>query len=92
LAVVQTMSDFIMVMQKGEIVERGPADQVYASPRHPYTRALLDAVPLPDPRAMAERRAAKQRATAAAKNGSVADGEDHVDLDGGAARKLRDTD
>jgi oligopeptide transport system ATP-binding protein len=92
LAVVQTMSDFIMVMQKGEIVERGSADQVYASPQHPYTRALLDAVPVPDPRAMAERRAAKQRATAAVKNGSVADGEDHVDLDGGAAGKLRDAD
>jgi peptide/nickel transport system ATP-binding protein/oligopeptide transport system ATP-binding protein len=92
LAVVRTMSDSILVMQKGTIVERGSADQVYLSPQHPYTRSLLDAVPVPDPRAMGERRAAKQRARAVATNGSVADSEDRVDLDGGAARKLRDAD
>jgi peptide/nickel transport system ATP-binding protein len=41
LAVVKAMADEVMVMQAGEIVEMGPADEVYAAPKHPYTRALL---------------------------------------------------
>jgi oligopeptide transport system ATP-binding protein len=89
LAVVRTMSDSIMVMQKGEIVERGPASQVYASPQHPYTQSLLDAVPVPDPRAMDERRAARRRAST---ERSAADHKDGVDLDCRAAGKLSDAD
>jgi oligopeptide/dipeptide ABC transporter ATP-binding protein len=50
LAVVKHVSDRIAVMYLGRIVEIGDADLVYARPRHPYTRALLAAVPEPDPR------------------------------------------
>ncbi|MGZ5846042.1 MAG: ABC transporter ATP-binding protein [Ramlibacter sp.] len=45
LAVVKYMADDILVMNKGEIVERGTAEAIYADPQHPYTRQLLAAVP-----------------------------------------------
>lgn len=48
LAVVRYMSDQVAVMKQGEVVEWGPSETVFANPQHPYTRALLDAVP--DPR------------------------------------------
>ena len=50
LAVVKHVSDRIAVMYLGRIVEIGDADEVYLRPRHPYTRVLLAAVPVPDPR------------------------------------------
>jgi len=49
LAVVRRVSHRVMVMYLGRIVERNGAGELYARPRHPYTRALLDAVPVPDP-------------------------------------------
>jgi glutathione transport system ATP-binding protein len=49
LAVVRQMADEIAVMHLGVIVEEGPADAIYANPAHPYTVALLSAVPVPDP-------------------------------------------
>ncbi|MHA1108535.1 MAG: ABC transporter ATP-binding protein [Alphaproteobacteria bacterium] len=49
LAVVEHIADKVLVMYLGRIVEAGAADQVMAAPRHPYTRALLDSVPIPDP-------------------------------------------
>ena len=49
LAVVKIISDRIIVMYLGKICEVGPADTLYAEPLHPYTRALLDSVPVPDP-------------------------------------------
>jgi len=45
LAVVKSMADEVMVMKDGEIVEMAPADELYANPKHPYTRALLASVP-----------------------------------------------
>jgi len=61
LAVVRTMSDRIAVMNRGKIVEEGPAEQVYTNPQDPYTQALLAAVPVPDPRRMRERRAERRK-------------------------------
>jgi ABC-type oligopeptide transport system ATPase subunit len=64
LAVVRSMSNDIAVMRAGRIVEHGPARQVYADPQDPYTRTLLQAVPVPDPRRMRERKADRLRARA----------------------------
>ena len=49
LSVVRFFSDDIAVMYLGQIVEVGPAETIYAPPYHPYTEALLSAVPIPDP-------------------------------------------
>jgi oligopeptide transport system ATP-binding protein len=61
LAVVRSMSDRIAVMNKGQLVEIGPAEEVYRNPKDDYTKALLSAVPVPDPRAMKERKAARRK-------------------------------
>ena len=50
LSMVKYISDRIAVMYRGRIVEIGSADCVYNNPQHPYTKSLLSAIPLPDPR------------------------------------------
>ncbi len=49
LSVVRFFSDYVAVMYLGQIMEFGPAEAIYAPPYHPYTEALLSAVPIPDP-------------------------------------------
>jgi peptide/nickel transport system ATP-binding protein/oligopeptide transport system ATP-binding protein len=50
LAVVQQIATSVAVMYEGRIIEQAPAAALFAAPQHPYTRALLDAVPVSDPR------------------------------------------
>ncbi len=49
LSVIRHMCDDVAVMYLGEIVESGPIQEIFQNPRHPYTRALLSAIPIPDP-------------------------------------------
>ncbi|MDR1185869.1 MAG: ABC transporter ATP-binding protein [Bifidobacteriaceae bacterium] len=65
LAVVRYVSDEIVVLYGGQVMERGPAALVASQPVHPYTRALVDAAPVPDPEAQAQRRRARAQMAAA---------------------------
>ena len=50
LSVVEYISDAIAIMYLGKIVEVGPVESIFERPAHPYTRALIEAIPVPDPR------------------------------------------
>ncbi len=56
LSVVKHISDRVMVMYLGRIVEVSDSANIYDTPRHPYTKALLSAIPVPDPRVESKRR------------------------------------
>ena len=56
LAMVEFLCDRVGVMYRGRLVEAGPAAEVFAHPGHPYTRALLSSIPIPDPRRERARR------------------------------------
>ncbi|MFD0039261.1 ABC transporter ATP-binding protein [Streptomyces anulatus] len=62
MSVVRHISDHVIVMYGGLIMESGPCDEVFSAPRHPYTHALLAAVPVPDPRAPGLRSEIRTRA------------------------------
>src|SRR5437868_4093670 len=49
LGIVRRIADVVCVMKNGKIVEQGPVEQVFTAPKHPYTKALLEAEPKPDP-------------------------------------------
>jgi len=66
LSVVEHISDSIAIMYLGRIMEKGPADRVFARPLHPYTRALLEAIPVPDPAERAVRMSMAMREAAGA--------------------------
>lgn len=55
LSIIKYISDRIAVMHNGHIVELGNADEIYSNPVHPYTKALLTAIPQPDPRSKNKR-------------------------------------
>jgi len=54
LAVVKNISDTVAVMYLGKMCEVGPPDELYARPAHPYTRALISSIPVPDPEAQTD--------------------------------------
>src|SRR5207302_5368283 len=49
LGVIRYVSDVVAVMYLGRVVEAGPVERVFSAPQHPYTRALLEAIPHADP-------------------------------------------
>ena len=63
ISVVRRVSHRVAVLYRGKVMETGSAKVVYAAPRHPYTKKLLEAVPIPDPVAQADHRARRFEGT-----------------------------
>ena len=78
LAVVELLSDRIAVMHKGKLVEVGETSQIIHAPKHPYTQRLLAAVPVPNPEAQRERRAARDALLEAAARDIANDDASHL--------------
>ena len=72
LAAVRQLSHRVAVMYLGRVVEVGPAEDVLSHPLHPYTRMLIEAAPIPDPRRARARRAARCARRAAQPPGRAA--------------------
>ncbi|SEF00401.1 ABC transporter ATP-binding protein [Ruania alba] len=75
LSVVEMMADHVVVMSHGQVVEQGSTEQIFTAARHPYTRALLAAVPVTDPSQRhnrSQRREIVERGIAAAGDGQAA--------------------
>ena len=70
LAVVAKMADRIVVMYAGRVVENGPVDEVISRPRHPYTRALVGAIPDFRPRGRSRASPASPSASASGPRGA----------------------
>ncbi len=70
LSLVRIIADRVAVMYRGRIVESASAEALYEDPRHPYTKALLGAIPVPNPR----RRATKLSSERVANNSTIPDG------------------
>ena len=66
LSIVRHISDRIVVMYFGRIVETGTADEIFETPAHPYTRVLLESIPIPDPRKRRRRKLSLEDHRAAA--------------------------
>ena len=81
LSVVQMMADDVVVMSHGRVVEQGPVDQIFDFPKHPYTKALLAAVPSTDPTARVDREHRREIvARGLAAGGHIEEG--RIDLNG----------
>ena len=50
LSTVRSLTDSVVVMYRGRVVEQAPTEAIFSAPQHPYTRALLDAIPVDNPR------------------------------------------
>ncbi|WP_134103246.1 ABC transporter ATP-binding protein, partial [Neorhizobium sp. R1-B] len=72
IGVIRYMCDRVGVMYRGKLVEVGEADKVCNAPDHPYTQALISAIPRPDPRDRDHSRRFRYTEPSAAKNGSSA--------------------
>jgi oligopeptide/dipeptide ABC transporter ATP-binding protein len=65
LSTVKSLTDSVVVMYRGRVVEQAPTARIFSSPQHPYTRALLDAIPATNPREKRERTFLQHEAIAA---------------------------
>ena len=72
LSIVHYLSDRIMVLKKGHVVEQGSADEIYRDPQQDYTRRLLAAAPVPDPVAQAQRTASREKDGLSARTDAIA--------------------